>query len=63
MTACAAFVPIGMAFPQLIAAILVVWLLLAWARMAAAHHYPSDLLFGAALGAVVSLPISYLLLD
>ena len=63
MTASAAFVPIGFTFPQLIILAVVVWLLLAWARIAVAHHYPTDLLGGAALGVLVSLPISYIMLD
>jgi undecaprenyl-diphosphatase len=31
---------------------------MAWARLASAHHYPSDVAVGAALGVAVSYPIS-----
>jgi undecaprenyl-diphosphatase len=36
--------------------------LIAWARMLAAHHYPSDILAGMALGAVAALPAIVILL-
>lgn len=31
---------------------------LAWGRMAAAHHYPSDTIAGVCLGAAISVPVS-----
>ena len=37
-------------------------LLLCWARMAAAHHYPSDLIAGVAIGLFVALPLAITLL-
>jgi undecaprenyl-diphosphatase len=33
------------------------WGLMAWARMACGHHYPSDVLAGTALGMVVYYPV------
>lgn len=55
MTACAVFVPIGVYYPYTIPAMLGFLLLLAWAQIACAHHYPSDLISGAALGSVIAL--------
>jgi len=37
---------------------LLLWTAMAWARVAVAHHYPSDILAGSALAAIVALPIS-----
>jgi undecaprenyl-diphosphatase len=37
-------------------------LLLGWARIAAAHHYPSDLVAGIALGMCVGVPVAVVLL-
>ena len=31
---------------------------LAWSRLATAHHYPSDVLAGAALGLLVGYPVA-----
>lgn len=36
--------------------------MLAWCRLASAHHYPSDVLAGAGLGAAIAVPISTWLL-
>ena len=58
MTLPAALVPLVLAFPQTIGFALATWLLMAWARMASAHHYPSDVAVGTALGVSVSYPIS-----
>jgi len=35
---------------------------MAWSRMATAHHYPSDVLGGVALGIVLAYPLSTYLL-
>ena len=35
--------------------------LIGWARIAVAHHYPSDLFLGVLLGYVVAWPVSHLL--
>ena len=37
-------------------------LLLSWARIAAAHHYPSDLIAGIAVGMCVGVPVAAMLL-
>jgi len=37
-------------------------LLLSWARIAAAHHYPSDLIAGIAVGVGVGVPVAAVLL-
>jgi undecaprenyl-diphosphatase len=37
-------------------------LTMAWSRIATAHHFPSDVLVGAILGAVIACPISALIL-
>jgi undecaprenyl-diphosphatase len=37
-------------------------ILLCWARMATAHHYPSDLIAGIGIGVAVGVPIARTLL-
>jgi undecaprenyl-diphosphatase len=56
MTATAVYLPIGIAFPAVAPLLLITWLLIAWSRMALAHHYPSDILLGAMLGCAAALP-------
>ena len=58
MTMTAALTPLVLMFPATIAVVVSVWLLLAWARLASAHHYPSDVIVGATLGASVAYPLS-----
>lgn len=61
MTATAAFLPLALAYPPLGVALLAIWCLLAWARLILGHHYASDLIVGAGLGAA-STAVSGLLL-
>ena len=58
MTLSAALVPLVMTFPQVLELAVAVALLMAWARLASAHHYPSDVAAGTALGVSVSYPLS-----
>ena len=58
MTMTAALVPLVLMFPATMGIAVSVWLLLAWARLACAHHYPSDIIVGATLGASVAYPLS-----
>jgi membrane-associated phospholipid phosphatase len=59
MTLPAALVPLVLVFPQTLGLAYATWLLIAWARLASAHHYPSDVAVGAALGVSVSYPMSH----
>jgi undecaprenyl-diphosphatase len=52
MTATAAFLPLGFAFPALGVCLLPIWIMLGWTRLILGHHYPSDLIAGAVLGAI-----------
>jgi undecaprenyl-diphosphatase len=61
MTVTCVLIPVTSAFPQLDAFAAVLWLLVAWARLVTAHHYPSDLIAGTLLGAIVAWPITNLL--
>lgn len=62
MTLCAALTPLVAAFPGSLPLALLAWLLMAWSRIACAHHYPSDIVAGSALGlAVAAVPIALLL--
>ena len=54
MTLTAAMVPFVVAAPAFLPFALLLWLAMAWSRIACAHHYPSDVLAGGALGLVVS---------
>ena len=58
MTLAAALVPLVLAFPHALALAAVMAGLMAWARLACAHHYPSDVAAGTMLGVSVSYPIS-----
>ena len=58
MTMTAALIPLVLMFPATMTVAVTVSLLLAWARLACAHHYPSDVLVGATLGASVAYPLS-----
>jgi undecaprenyl-diphosphatase len=58
MTLAAALVPFVVAFPRSLALAAVMAGLMAWARLACAHHYPSDVAAGTVLGVSVSYPIS-----
>jgi len=58
MTLTAALVPIVLALPATLWESLALWCVMAWARLASAHHYPSDVLAGTALGLAVSYPLS-----
>jgi undecaprenyl-diphosphatase len=58
MTLPAALVPLTMQFPQTVSLAFATCLLMAWARLASAHHYPSDVAVGTALGVSVSYPLS-----
>jgi undecaprenyl-diphosphatase len=62
MTAAAVCVALGTAFPLSIPAGIALLVLVGWARIACAHHYPTDVVAGAALGASVALPVSLMLL-
>lgn len=42
--------------------LLTMMLLLGWARMAAAHHYPSDLIAGIGIGLLVAIPLAIVFL-
>lgn len=60
MTMTAAITPIVRYHPELWPQASIVWLLMAWSRMACGHHYLSDVLAGALLGLVVALPFLWM---
>lgn len=62
MTATALSIPIAFEVPIAVLVLLPLLLAIAWARLAVAHHYPSDVLFGILLGYSVAWPISELCL-
>jgi undecaprenyl-diphosphatase len=62
MTLTAVLVPLTMALPDTTAPTILLWFLLAWARLVSAHHYPSDIVAGALLGFLVTVPVSAVLL-
>src|SRR5262249_55805129 len=55
MTAAAVVTPLAVMHPHTLLPLAAVILLVAWARVATAHHYPSDLVFGTALGTGIAL--------
>jgi undecaprenyl-diphosphatase len=62
MTAVAFGVPLGYAFPVTLPVICFFLLIIAWSRLALAHHYPTDLILGGAIGALIAIPITMLIL-
>lgn len=61
MTLSATLVPLLAAHPASWPPAAGAWLLMAWSRVACAHHYPSDVLAGGALGLIVAVPLTALL--
>lgn len=59
MTLSATLTPVLLRWPRLWLAALGLWLILAWSRIATAHHYPSDLLGGTLLGVAVALGVTW----
>jgi undecaprenyl-diphosphatase len=62
MTITAVAIPVAVTHPALSLPAVLTCLLIGWARMLAAHHYPSDILAGTALGALAALPATLALL-
>jgi undecaprenyl-diphosphatase len=62
LTVTAVGIPLGWAYPHTITIIFLLILLIGLARVGLGHHYPTDVLLGVLLGAILSLPISALLL-
>jgi undecaprenyl-diphosphatase len=60
MTFTTVLLPIATAFPSSLPLIAGAWALIAWARLASAHHYPSDVLAGTLLGTLVAWPFTAL---
>lgn len=58
MTLSATMTPVLLRWPSLWLVALGLWLMLAWSRVATAHHYPSDLLGGTLLGVAVAWPVT-----
>lgn len=61
MTLTAVLTPIVHAAPALQPAAVAALVILSWCRLAAAHHYPSDVLAGIAAGAAVAIPLARIL--
>lgn len=58
MTLTAALIPFVLAFSETIWLATMIWAAIAWARIASAHHFPSDIIGGTILGAAVAYPIA-----
>jgi undecaprenyl-diphosphatase len=56
MTATAAFMPLSVSSPQLLPLAIAGILSIGWARLAAGHHYPSDVVAGVMLGSLIVSP-------
>ena len=61
MTAIAFGIPLGYAFPGTLPVIGLCLLVIAWSRLALAHHYPTDLILGGVIGAAIATPITMLI--
>jgi undecaprenyl-diphosphatase len=58
MTLTGVLLPIIIALPATRAPALGLVLTMAWSRMATAHHYPSDVIAGVAMGAAIAFPLT-----
>ncbi len=58
MTLTGVLAPIVLAWPAVTFSAAVLVLSMAWSRIATAHHYPSDVVAGVALGSAVAFPVS-----
>jgi undecaprenyl-diphosphatase len=58
MTLTGVLAPIVLAWPAATLSAAVLLLSMAWSRIATAHHYPSDVAAGVALGLALSFPLS-----
>jgi undecaprenyl-diphosphatase len=58
MTITGVLAPIVLAWPAMTVSAIVIVLSMAWSRIATAHHYPSDVVAGVALGASLAWPLS-----
>jgi undecaprenyl-diphosphatase len=61
MTLTAVLIPIVHAAPRVWPVAFGALAILSWCRLAAAHHYPSDVIAGIGLGAAVAVPLAYAL--
>jgi len=57
MTAAAYAVPIVSAWPAAAPAVILIWAVIGWSRVAVGHHYVSDVLLGSLLGATIAAPV------
>ncbi len=57
MSCVAVMTPLCVAVPAMLPSMLLLLLLVGWARMVAGHHYPTDLLGGGMLGLMAALPV------
>lgn len=62
MTLSGVLVPIVLVWPAAMLSATVLLLVMAWSRIATAHHYPSDIFAGAFLGIAFACPLSICLL-
>lgn len=62
MTLTGVLAPIVLAWPAMTVSAIVLVISMAWSRVATAHHYPSDVIAGVALGLVLAFPLSSYLL-
>lgn len=58
MTLSGVLAPIVIAWPSMTLSAIALVLSMAWSRIATAHHYPSDVIAGAALGVALAYPLS-----
>lgn len=57
MSCVAVSVPLCVAVPAMVPGSIVLMVLVGWARLAAGHHYPTDLAGGGMLGAMAAMPM------
>jgi undecaprenyl-diphosphatase len=62
MTLAAALMPVAYLYPEFWVPSIFMILLMAWARIASGHHYPTDVCAGASMGGIIGMIISVIFL-
>ena len=61
LSAAAVGTSFALSLPPVLPLVVIGWLLIAWSRIALAHHYPSDVVAGGVAGTLIGLAVNGLI--